>query len=78
MPAVSQAQRKLFAIAEHHPEELRAKNKSLASLPNKTLHEFSSTPEGGLPYRARPHREEDGHIVLPAAAKGRRFYGQLG
>lgn len=77
MPATSRAQRRLFAIAEYHPDELNAKNKSLASLPRKTLHEFSSTPDKGLPYRARPHREADGHIVMPVHAKGRRFYGQL-
>lgn len=43
MPAKSKAQRALFAIAEHHPDELYSANKSLAKLPRKTLHEFAST-----------------------------------
>lgn len=43
MPAVSEPQRELFAIAEHHPEELYKKNQSLAKLPKKTLHEFAAT-----------------------------------
>jgi hypothetical protein len=43
MPSVSEPQRKLFAIAEHNPSALYTKNKSLASLPHKTLHEFADT-----------------------------------
>ncbi len=43
MPAVSQSQRRLFSIAEHHPEELYAKNRSLANQPHKVLHEFAAT-----------------------------------
>lgn len=43
MPAKSEAQRRLFAVAEHHPEMLYKKNRGLASLPHKTLHEFAAT-----------------------------------
>ena len=43
MPAVSESQRRLFAIAEHEPEKLRKKNKGLVGLSKKTLHEFAST-----------------------------------
>ena len=43
MPAKSPEQRALFAIAEHHPSELYAKNKGLAKLPQKTLHDFAAT-----------------------------------
>ena len=42
MPALSEAQRRLFAIAEHNPSKLYKKNKRLAKLPRKTLHEFAS------------------------------------
>jgi hypothetical protein len=42
MPAKSEAQRRLFAIAEHHPGKLYARNKALASLPRTTLHEFAA------------------------------------
>lgn len=43
MPAVSEAQRRLFAIAEHHPSALHKANKGLAKLPKKTLHDFAAT-----------------------------------
>jgi hypothetical protein len=43
MPAVSEKQRRLFSIAEHDPGSLYAKNKNLASLPHKTLHDFAAT-----------------------------------
>ena len=49
MPAKSIAQRRLFAIAEHHPEELHEENKGLANLPHKTLHDFAAVKESGLP-----------------------------
>lgn len=49
MPATSVAQRKLFAIAEHHPEQLHKENKGLASLSKKTLRDFAAVPEKGLP-----------------------------
>jgi hypothetical protein len=43
MPAVSESQRRLFAVAEHHPDQLYAKNRGLAELPQKTLHDFAAT-----------------------------------
>jgi len=49
MPAKSKAQREAMAIAEHHPEELNAKNKGLAKMTHKELHEFASTKEKHLP-----------------------------
>jgi len=49
VPAESKAQRIAMAIAEHHPEDLYEKNKGLADMTHKQLHEFASTPEKGLP-----------------------------
>ena len=49
MPAVSQAQQRLFAIAEHHPEQLHAKNRALGHLSHKSLHDFAATSRHGLP-----------------------------
>ena len=49
MPAVSRDQRIAMAIAEHHPEELSAKNAGLKEMTHKQLHDFASTPEKGLP-----------------------------
>jgi hypothetical protein len=43
MPAATEKQRILFAIAEHHPGKLYNKNKKLAKLPKGTLHEFAAT-----------------------------------
>jgi hypothetical protein len=49
MSAKSRAQRIAMAIAEHHPEDLNEKNKGLADMTHKQLHDFASTPEKGLP-----------------------------
>lgn len=49
MPAKSKAQQKLFAIAEHNPSALYARNKSLAKLPKQTLHDFAATKTKKLP-----------------------------
>ena len=43
MPAVSEKQRELFAIAEHHPEKLKGKNVRLTKLSHQTLHDFAAT-----------------------------------
>ena len=53
MPAQSKAQQRLFAIAEHNPEALKSRNKSLADLPDKTLHEFAATKTTGLSNHVR-------------------------
>ena len=49
MPAESKAQRIATAIAEHHPEYLYERNKGLAKMTHKQLHDFASTKEEGLP-----------------------------
>ena len=60
MPSTSRAQRRLFAIAEHAPGELYARNKGLAKLPQSTLHDFAATKEKGLPKKAKkPHPAQD-------------------
>jgi hypothetical protein len=43
MPAKSEAQRELFAIAEHHPEKLYKQNRSLLKMSKEQLHDFAST-----------------------------------
>jgi hypothetical protein len=52
MPAISIAQRKAMAIAEHHPEKLKKKNRGLLKMSHKELHDFAATPKKGLPVRA--------------------------
>ena len=51
MPAESIKQRQAMAIAEHHPEELYARNRGLLEMTQGQLHEFASTPEKGLPQK---------------------------
>lgn len=49
MPAVSQAQQRLFAIAEHHPEQLHAKHRGMLHMSQSQLHDFAATPRTSLP-----------------------------
>lgn len=51
MPSVSRAQRIAISIAEHHPEELYARNKGLLGMTHGQMHDFASTPEKNLPYK---------------------------
>lgn len=61
MPAESKAQRIVMAIAEHHPEELNEKNKGVANMSHKQLHDFAATPEKGLP--AHVHKHASYHLA---------------
>ena len=63
MPAKSRAQRVAMAIAEHHPEQLYARNKGLAKMSKKDLHDFASTKEKGLPKKVGRHSREDGEFI---------------
>ena len=42
-----------MAIAEHHPEKLKAKNKGLLDMTHQQLHDFASTPEENLPRKKK-------------------------
>lgn len=48
MPAKSEKQRELMAIAEHHPEEVSDKNKGVLKMSHKQLHDFAATKGFGL------------------------------
>jgi hypothetical protein len=48
MPAVSKAQQKVMAIAEHEPGKLYARNKDLSKMSHSQLHDFAATPTKGL------------------------------
>lgn len=50
MPAESQKQQMVMAIAEHHPEELHAENKGMLDMTHKQLHDFASTSHKHIPY----------------------------
>lgn len=49
MPAKSEAQQELMAIAEHHPEKVKGKNKGVLKMTHQQLHDFAATPRKGLP-----------------------------
>lgn len=51
MPSLSKAQRRATAIAEHHPDELYARNRGLLKMSHAQLHDFAATAERGLPAR---------------------------
>jgi hypothetical protein len=59
MPAKSRAQQIVMAIAEHHPEKLRAKNKGLLKMSQSQLHDFAATPRKGLPKKVKPMSDQD-------------------
>ena len=40
-----------MAIAEHHPEKLKARNKGLLKMTHEQLHDFAATSEKHLPLR---------------------------
>jgi hypothetical protein len=48
MPAASKAQRRLMAIAEHHPEEVYAKNRGVLKMSHGQLHDYAATKEKGM------------------------------
>ena len=47
MPAKSEKQRQMMAIAEHHPEKLYKKNRDVLKMSHAELHEFASKGKGG-------------------------------
>ncbi|HXE55054.1 MAG TPA: hypothetical protein VN541_18675 [Tepidisphaeraceae bacterium] len=51
MPAVSKAQQRVMAIAEHDPRALYRKDRSLLRLSHQQLHDFAATPSRALPER---------------------------
>jgi hypothetical protein len=56
MPAVSKKQRIAMAIAEHHPEKLYSRNRSLKKMDKSQLHDFAKTKEKNLPYSKEDHQ----------------------
>lgn len=42
-----------MAIAEHHPNKLKSRNRGLLKMSHQQLHEFAVTPEKGLPVRKK-------------------------
>jgi hypothetical protein len=56
MPAESIAMGRLARLAEHHPEKVYKKNRSILKMSGTALHDYASTPETGLPYKKKKKR----------------------
>ena len=53
MPAKSQDQQQMMAIAEHQPGKLYGRNKGVLKMKKSQLREFATAKSKGLPARAR-------------------------
>ena len=55
MPATSQAQQRLMAVAEHNPSKVFKRNRGdgVLSMSARQLHDFSATARSGLPKRTQ-------------------------
>ena len=56
MPAKSEKQQQMMAIALYHPEKLKKKNRNVLRMSKKALKEFASTPRNIL---AKRKKKED-------------------
>jgi hypothetical protein len=66
MPAQSEAQRRLFAIAEHKPDILYDKNKKiLGSMSKSQMHDFAAT-KGLHEDNSQPDNSEEDNSAPPA------------
>jgi len=70
MPAVSIAQRRLMAIAEHNPSAVYGRNRGVLNMSHGQLH-FASTKEKGKPHYA-PSGEAMKHVVKSYSDKVRK------
>jgi hypothetical protein len=72
MPAKSEKQRKLMAIAEHHPEQLNTENRGVLKMSHQQLHDFASTK--GAPTKApKPAKgDSETHAFDFRKQKGKR------
>ncbi len=58
MPAKSEKQRQMMAIAEHHPEMLHKRNRGVLSMGEEQLHDFAVAPHRGVRSVERARRRK--------------------
>lgn len=64
MPAKSQAQQQLMAIALHTPSKLYKRNKAVGKMSKSDLRDFAQTKHAGLPKRKRSVRgKKPGQVI---------------
>jgi hypothetical protein len=73
MPAKSKKQRRLMAIAEHHPEMVYERNKGVLAMKKKQLKDFSETKEKQLSLK-KQHRKESSNEYIKR--RNRQIYGK--
>lgn len=61
MPAVSQSQQRLMAIAEHAPNKLYKRNRGVLKMSMAQLHDFAATGRKGLPKIKKPKGVPNGN-----------------
>jgi hypothetical protein len=61
MPSVSKKQRRMFAIAEHHPNQLYSENKGVLKMGKSKLRDFAKTKEKGLPTKKKGKKKKPAH-----------------
>ena len=61
MPAKTEKQRKMMAIAEHNPGKLFKRNRSVLKMSRKELHKFASKTDKG--FYAHMNLSKSGGIV---------------
>jgi len=69
MPAKSKKQRKMMAIAEHHPEMLHEENKGALDMKKEELHKMASTKENGLPMKKMSPQQKFEKMRMKQGAK---------
>lgn len=65
MPARSQAQQRLMAIAEHNPSAVYSRNAGVLKMSHSQLHDFAATPRKGKPQHVRLSRSAKVHTSVP-------------
>ncbi len=53
MSSKSKAEQKMMAIAEHHPEQLYARNRGVLKMSHQQLHDFASGSMKGKPQHVK-------------------------
>lgn len=72
MPAQSEKQRVAMAIAEHEPNKLYERNKSLLSMAKSKLHEFATKHAKSKALKGYKEKRTDGHKAGSMTYLGRK------
>lgn len=70
MPATSEKQRVAAAIAEHHPDQLYARNRSMLKMSKKALHEYAETKGLGKSGQRHDHTPANGFAHAGTTREG--------